>query len=166
MAGAGRRSTVACGAPTVFGMDVLGLRHLVYRHIVETGGAPNRATLVERLGDAATVDSLLGELHERHMLVLDDRAGRLGEIRMALPFATEETKFRVVTTDGSWWANCAWDSLAVIAALGTDGRIESTWADTGEPLEVEITAGELVQPDGFIGFEIPAASWWDDIVFT
>ncbi len=100
------------------------------------------------------------------MLVLDDRPGRKGEIRMALPFAAEPTKWRVTTSQGAWWANCAWDSLAVLAALHSDGRIESTWMDTGEPVHLAVTEGGLVQDDGYICFPLPASRWWDDIVFT
>ena len=103
------------------------LRFVVYRHIVEHGGAPSRADLAAVVGD------------------LD---------------------FRVTTAIGSWWANCAWDSLAILAALHADGRIDSTWADTGEPLTLTVTEGRLDQPDGFVGFAVPAAQWWDDIVLT
>ena len=58
------------------------------------------------------------------------------------------------------------DSLAVLAALHVDGRIRSTWSDTGESLELSVTDGQLVHPDGHIAFEIPARRWWDDIVVT
>jgi hypothetical protein len=105
----------------------------LYRHFAETGAAPTRDVLASLVGDLDTVDDLLRELHDRHMLVLDDRPHRQGEIRMALPFAAEPTNFRVSNDRGSWWANCAWDSLAIFAALRADGRIESTWSDTGDP---------------------------------
>lgn len=147
-------------------MDALGLRFLVYRHFVDHGGAPSRDDLAGVIGDLATVDRLLGELHDGHMLVLDDRPGRRGEIRMALPFAAEPTDFRVSTATGSWWANCAWDSLAILAALHTDGRIESHWADTGERLELTVSDGRLDQRDGYVAFALPAVEWWDDIVVT
>ena len=88
-------------------MDPLQLRFVVYRHFVETGRAPSRRELAEVVGDSSAVDRLLQELHDRHMLVLDDREHRRGEIRMALPFAAEPTDFRVTTDTGAWWANCA-----------------------------------------------------------
>ena len=147
-------------------MDPLELRFIVYRHFVEMGAAPSRADLVGLVGSLEEVDRLLRELHERHMLVLDDRDGRRGEIRMALPFATEATNFRVITDTGACWANCAWDSLAMIAALGTDGRIESTWADDGTPVEITIADGRLAESEGYIHFLLPASQWWDDIVTT
>lgn len=50
-----------------------GLWLIVYRHFVETGVAPARAELAQTVGAAELVDVLLRELHDRHMLVLDDR---------------------------------------------------------------------------------------------
>lgn len=147
-------------------VDALELRVLVYRHFVATGFAPTRQRLGELVGDLETADGLLRELHDRHMLVLDDRSGRQGEIRMALPFAAEPTNFRVATDHGAWWANCAWDSLAILAALHSDGRIRSTWSDTGEPIDLTVTDGELDDTAGYISFPLPASRWWDDIVFT
>jgi hypothetical protein len=147
-------------------VDPLELRFVVYRHFVETGTAPSRETLSAIVGDLAAVDRLLGELHDRHMLVLDDRPHRRGEIRMALPFAAAPTDFRVTADTGAWWANCAWDALAVLAALHGDGHIDSTWSDTGEPVHLVVTDGQLDSTDGHISFALPAARWWDDIVFT
>src|SRR3954451_18790003 len=107
-------------------MDPLELRFIVYRRFVETGTAPSRQSLVDVVGHLDTVDGLLRELQERHMLVLDDRRDRSGEIRMALPFAAERTNFRVATKHGAWWANCAWGSLAIVAALHTPASAGAT----------------------------------------
>ncbi len=147
-------------------MTPLEFRLGIYRHFVEVGSAPGRAHLATIVGDLAATDELLRQLHEQHMLVLDDRPHRLGEIRMALPFAAEPTDFRVTTSRGVWWANCAWDSLAMLAALHSDGRIESTWSDSGAPLELRVVDGDLDDVDGFIHFARPAVVWWDDIVLT
>ena len=138
----------------------------MYRHFVDTGAAPGRHTLADIVGDLDTADGLLRELHDRHMLVLDDRPHRSGEIRMALPFASEPTNFRVTTNTGAWWANCAWDSLAILAALHTDGHITSTWSDTAKPLHLTVTDERLDNTDGYIHFAYPVRQWWDDIVLT
>lgn len=147
-------------------MDPLGLRSLIYRHIAATGSAPTRQALTDIVGDPDRTDSLLHQLHDAHMIVLDDRSHRRGEIRMALPFSAEPTDFRVTTETGGWWANCAWDSLAILAALHTDGHITSTWSDTGEPVDITIVDGQLDAGDGCIHFAVPAHRWWDDIVLT
>ena len=147
-------------------MPDLELRSLIYQHVVDTSSVPLRADLRSAIDDADVLDRELRHLHEAHMIVLDDRPDRAGEIRMALPFSAESTNFHVETQRGAWHANCAWDSLAVAAALHEDARITSTWNDTGEPLVLDIIHERLSQPDGFVEFRIPARRWWDDIVET
>jgi hypothetical protein len=85
---------------------------------------------------------------------------------MALPFSAEPTDHRVTAATGAWWANCAWDALAVLAAMHSDGRIASTWDDTGEPVDLSVVDGRLDSTEGFVHFAIPAHRWWDDIVRT
>ena len=142
----------------------MALRSLIYRHIVKTGFAPTRAEIIQIVGHEA--DAQLRRLHDAHMIVLDQRPHRLGEIRMALPFAAESTNFRVSTESGAWWANCAWDALAVVAAIQENARIDSTWSDTDQPFLLDISDGVLVPAIGYIHFRIAARHWWDDIVRT
>jgi len=147
-------------------VDDLALRAVIYQRIVDTGVPPSRDEISSLLGRPDETDVQLRRLHDAHVIVLDERPHRRGEIRMALPFAAEPTDFRVTADRGSWWANCAWDSLAVVAALDVDARIESTWSDTGDPVEIDVRDGVLDQTDGFVHFRVPARHWWDDIVFT
>ncbi len=107
-------------------------------------------------------DEILSDLHDRHALVL----GTGGEIRMALPFSAVPTIHRVTSGDRSWWANCAWDALAIPLLLGIDAEVESAWADTGEPARFAVTNGDLVDDDGTVRYSVPARRWWDDIVET
>ena len=147
-------------------MDTAALRSMIYRHTVETGLVPSRIELESMVDDPTSLGVDLARLHDAHAIVLDDRPERAGEIRMALPFAAEPTDYRVTTASGGWWANCAWDSLAVAAALHQDARVESRWADTGESLVFDITDGRIGAQDGFVHFRVAAAHWWDDIVRT
>ncbi len=148
-------------------MDHLELRSIVYRQFARSGTAPNRRDLIEIVGDETQLDRMLEQLHDTHMLVLDRRPERAGEIRMALPFSAEATDFRVTTADGTWWANCAWDSLAVVAALhAPTATISSHWSDTGAALTIDIRNDEVIEPMGYVHFAVPADRWWDDIVFT
>jgi alkylmercury lyase-like protein len=85
---------------------------------------------------------------------------------MANPFSAVPTAYRVLA-DGRWWyANCAWDAFGILAALDVDGLIESSCPDCGEAYAVEV-ANRRADADGFL-FHclVPAAHWWDDIVFT
>ena len=137
-------------------MDDLALRNLVYRRFVELGRAPTMAEL-------ATTEEALGRLHERHLVVLEpDRS----EIRMAIPFSAVPTPYRVEAGGRSWFANCAWDAFGILAALGVDGRISSSCPDCGEPIALEIAAEQPDDPSLLFHCLVPAARWWDDIVFT
>ena len=106
----------------------------------------------------------LQRLEDRHFVVL----GSDGEISMALPFAARPTGHRVLNGSRSWWANCAWDSLAIPAALHADAEIEARWLDDDTPVDLRIENGRPTGEacDGFIHFTIPARHWWDDIVET
>ena len=143
-------------------MEDTSVRHLIYRHFAETGAAPSPNRIAEWAGTAARAAATLQRLHAAHALVLD----AAGDILMALPFSAVATEHRVVAGEQSWWANCAWDSLAIPAALDTDAVIEANWLDTRQPVDLAIVGGELSHRDGFVHFAIPARRWWDDIVET
>jgi hypothetical protein len=87
-------------------------------------------------------------------------------IRMANPFSAVPTPYRVHGTGRWWYANCAWDAFGILAALGVDGRFESICPDCGEPYVVEVRDGTTDRPDLLFHALVPAARWWDDIVFT
>jgi hypothetical protein len=129
----------------------LELRNLTYRRFVELGRAP----APEELGPRDEVIAGWRRLHESHALVLDGDA-----IRMANPFSAIPTPYRVLAGGQWWYGNCAWDAFGICAALGVDGRIEH------RDLVVEVNQG--VPDDRSLVFhcEVPAAHWWDDIVYT
>ncbi|HST16212.1 MAG TPA: organomercurial lyase [Gaiellaceae bacterium] len=103
------------------------------------------------------------QLHDEHALVLNPATA---EIRMANPFSAVPTAYRV-HADGRWWyANCAWDAFGVLSALAYDGRIESSCPDCGEPYFFEVAGQTSDRPDLLFHCLVPAAHWWDDIVFT
>ncbi len=144
-------------------MHDFDLRDEIYRRFAEQGGPPTVGDVAALTGGPDEARTALRRLHDSHQLVL----GADGEIRMALPFAARPTEHRVVAADGrSWWANCAWDALAIPVATGTDARIEATWLDTGEPVDLTIEGGRPNHLDGFVNVAVPARSWWDDIVET
>ncbi len=146
----------------ILGVDDAALRHQIYRHFADTGDAPTLPTLAQWVGGEPEARRALHRLHDAHAVVLDED----GTIQMALPFSAVPTAHKVVAGDRSWFANCAWDSLAIPAALDIDAVIESEWLDTGEPVELAISDGRLRHTDGFIHFAVPARHWWDDIVET
>jgi hypothetical protein len=143
-------------------VDDQRLRYEIYTTFAGTGEAPSPAQLAQWAGGPSAAASALQRLHEEHALVLDDT----GAIRMALPFSAVATDHTVYAGEQIWRANCAWDALAIPAALGLDAHIDARWLDTGEPVDLAIAGGELTSLDGFVHFAIPARRWWDDIVET
>jgi hypothetical protein len=104
-------------------------------------------------GDEATLRSLAVQ----HVVVLGDD----GEIVMAHPFAGHREGTRVEAGGRTWWGNCAWDGLGIVAALGLR---DATLASNG--LALEVRDGE-VAPDGPVfHVAVPAREWWADIGFT
>jgi hypothetical protein len=142
----------------------LRLRRLTYALFVELGRAPSAAE-VAHASEWITDDVLAGwlRLHEQHALVLDATATA---IRMANPFSAVPTPYRVEADGRSWYGNCAWDAFGICAALGSDGRIETSCPDCGDPIVVELRDGR--PDDATLAFHclVPAAQWWDDIVYT
>ena len=104
------------------------------------------------IGDRETVERLA----ERHVIVLGDD----GAIRMAHPFAAHTDGARVDAGGRTWWGNCAWDALGIVAALGLR---DATVTSTGVTLEVR--AGR-VRDDAIFHVLVPAREWWADIGFT
>jgi hypothetical protein len=136
----------------------------VYHHFADTGRRPAPRDVVARIG--ADVDRVLGayeRLRAQRLLVLEED-GR--SIRMAPPFSGVPTQHRVEADGIRYFANCAWDALGVLAALHGAGTVFSGCAQTNESLVLDV---------GLVGPEpsnwcfhclVPAAHWWDDIVFT
>jgi Alkylmercury lyase len=144
--------------------DDLRLRNETYRLFVGLGRAPTPDEVADAVG-AATDAVLEGwrRLHEAHALVLDDDGT---SIRMANPFSGVRTPFRVHADGRDWFANCPWDAFGICAALHVDGRIETTCADCGDPLTVEVRDMQPDDPSLLFHSLMPARRWWDDIGFT
>jgi hypothetical protein len=126
---------------------------------VNLGRAPTAA----ELGDEADVKAGWRRLHEVQALVLDPATD---EIRMANPFSAVPTAYRVHARERSWYANCAWDAFGVLAALEVDGSVESSCPDCGEPYVVQVDGKRIDRSGLLFHCLVPAARWWDDIVFT
>lgn len=142
----------------------LHLRALTYSLFVELGRAPT-AREVAGSGDLSEPEVVEGwrRLHEQHALVLNPATA---EIRMANPFSAVPTAYRVEANGRWWYANCAWDAFGICAALHVDGRIEASCPDCGEALVVEVRDEEPDDESLLFHCLVPAAHWWDDIVFT
>jgi hypothetical protein len=102
-------------------------------------------------------------LHDAHALVLN---AATAEIRMANPFSAVPSAYRVHASGRWWYANCAWDAFGVCGALHSDGRIETSCPDCGEPVRVDVVDERPSDETLVFHCLVPARHWWDDIVFT
>jgi Alkylmercury lyase len=142
----------------------LEVRNLTYRLFVELGRAPRIDEAAEAAGlKPAEVADGWRRLHDEHALVLEPHAP---QIRMAPPFSAVPTPHRVQAAGRSWYGNCAWDAFGICAALHVDGRVESSCPDCGEPIAVDVRDERPDDESLLFDCLVPAAHWWDDIVFT
>ena len=123
----------------------LALRREILEALAATGAPPD-------LDD----DETLRSLADQHVVVLDDD----GAIVMAHPFAAPGADARVDGGGRTWWGNCAWDGLGIVAAVGLR---QATLTSTG--VSVGVSDGE-VEPGPVFHVEVPARRWWDDIAYT
>ena len=116
----------------------LALRREIMLSFAATGTPPE-------LDDTETLRSLAAE----HVVVLDadDR------VLMAHPFAAHQRGTRITSGERTWWGNCAWDGLGIVAALGLrDAEVEA--------------GGVRAADDAWFHVAVPARHWWDDIAHT
>jgi hypothetical protein len=144
--------------------QLLEVRNLTYGMFVELGRAPS-AEEVAAGADlrSAKVEAAWRELHRAHALVLHPATA---EIRMANPFSAVPTAYRVKAAGRWWYGNCAWDAVGICAALPGDGRIETSCPDCGETIALEVRDQRTADAGLLFHCLVPAAQWWDDIVFT
>jgi hypothetical protein len=137
----------------------------IYQTLAETRKAPSSAEVARSLGAAAEdVAAAFQRLHKKRLLVPEP--GDPSRIRMAPPFSGVPTPFLVKARRQVYYANCVWDALGIPAALKADAVVEAEDGFTGEAMTLEIRNGEPVPQGCVIHFAVPAARWWDDIVYT
>ncbi len=136
----------------------------IYRHFAETAQRPAPAQVAVRAGtDTEAVLDAYQRLRSQRLLVLEADGS---SIRMASPFSGVPTQHVVEAGGLQYYANCAWDALGVLAALHKPGVVHSRDEQSGEPLNLAVGL-DGPEPSGWL-FHclVPAAKWWDDIVFT
>jgi hypothetical protein len=136
----------------------------VYRHFAETGWRPSPDDVAERTSsDVGSVIDAYQRLRAQRVLVLE---GDGSSIRMAPPFSGVPTQHVVESEGIRYFANCAWDALGVPAALQRPATVHSRCEQSGEPLHLDVGLGGPAPSNWLFHCLVPAANWWDDIVFT
>jgi len=137
----------------------------IYQTIARTAKAPDVAQVAEGMElPLADVQREFKALAGQRLLVLEP--GDEGQIRMASPFSGIKTPFLVHAGGKSYYANCCWDVLGVAAALHEDADIAAHCAYSGVPLPIRVRNGRVEPVDCIAHFAVPAAMWWQDIIYT
>jgi hypothetical protein len=142
----------------------LKIRYQIYLHFAGHCRAPAVQEIAGLLHAAeADVRDSFHKLHERHMIFLEPGTDA---VRMANPFSAIPTGFRVKSGSKAWWANCAWDSLGIPAALQIDAQIEAAYPATQEIVRFQVKDGMVDGKNHLVYFPLPFRRWYDDLIFT
>jgi len=137
----------------------------IYGVTAETGRIPNSSEVAQDI--SASEEEVVGafeRLQANRLLVPEP--GDPTRIRMAPPFSGIPTAFPVDARGRRYYANCVWDAYGIAAALQADAVIPARDGCTGESLMLEVRNNEPLLQPYVAHFAVPAAQWWDDIVFT
>jgi hypothetical protein len=140
------------------------IRAFIYQHFAETTRAPSvdeTATQFDLTHEQAA--SAFEELHQHHAIFLKPGTHN---ILMANPFSGIPTEFKVHANNKTYFANCAWDSLGIPAALHLDAEIEATCSQTEEPIQLKIKDGKISNSDALVHFLVPFKDWYNNLIFT
>lgn len=140
------------------------IRAFVYQHLAETTRPPRVEETADRFALTHEEAGFAYEaLHQRHAFFLQPGTHN---ILIANPFSGVETRFRVHANGKTYFANCAWDSFGIPAALGIDAEIEAECAQSGEAIHITVSRQTARYDAGLVHFLVPFRNWYDDLPFT
>jgi len=130
------------------------VHYLLTAYVIERGHAPD-VEILARLAGCSTEEAAdgLARLRDIHGVILEPDSTRVWSLH---PFALTPTGFWVSADDGrGWWANCAWCSLGIAAALGRDVTVSARDGGEGGPLGFRGEAGRPTRADLVVHFPHP-----------
>ena len=140
------------------------LRIFVYDHLSASAFPPTLAEIALHFGTTrAVARQELGVLKIGKTILVHPESG---EIWMAGPFSATKTDYQAVAGDRSWWANCAWDMLAIPMVLNEAVRVHTKCTDCGTPMTINCSPSRPPSEDAVVHFLVPARRWYEDIAFT
>jgi hypothetical protein len=113
--------------------------------------------------DVATVLQSMSRLQNAHLLVLAPGSAR---VWMAHPFSAVPTAYGVTVERRRYWANCAWDYLALPSLIGATGAQSARCAQSGEVIEATFAAGRFAAGAGVVHFAVAPKRFWENVAFT
>jgi Alkylmercury lyase len=146
------------------------VRKYIFEHFEEHTTAPVLEQIMRKFGlNRASAFRILEELQSaRHIALL---AGTQ-RILMAFPFSSIVTPFRVKVTgkEKEYFANCAWDAVAIHVALGKEQWISSYCHHCSEDIKIHLKNQKVVSQQSdkqpLVYLALPASKWWENITLT
>jgi hypothetical protein len=146
------------------------VRKYIFEHFEERTIAPVLEQIMRRFGlNRASAFKVLEELQSaRHIALLTGTQ----RILMAFPFSSMVTPFRVKVTgkEKQYFANCAWDAVAVHVALGKEQWIFSYCHHCSEDMKIHLKEQRVVSQQSIeppiVYLALPASKWWENITLT
>jgi hypothetical protein len=140
------------------------IKMVVYRATAESGNPPSIDAVAAKVGATpAAVKEAYARLRASRLLLLEPDGVT---IRMAPPFSGLPTQHRVTVSGIQYYANCAWDALGIPAALHRPGVVDSRCEQSFELLHLQVGLDGPEPSSWLFHCLVPAAKWWDDLVFT
>jgi alkylmercury lyase-like protein len=146
------------------------VRKYIFEHFEEHTTPPVLEQIMRKFGlDRASAFKALTDLQSaRHIALLTGTQ----RILMAFPFSGIVTPFRVKVTgmEKEYFANCAWDAVAIHVALGKEQWISSYCHHCSEDIRIHLKDQRVIsQPSDnqpLVYLALPASKWWENIVVT
>jgi hypothetical protein len=135
----------------------------IYTQFAATGCAPAPAELAALLGRGVEeMEQTLVQLADAHVIAL---APGSRSVWMAHPFSAAPTPYRVRAGGVSYWANCAWDALAIAVVVERDTECTARCPECNERVDLSVRGGRAAG-EGIIHFVVPARRFWKNVAFT
>ena len=143
--------------------ELRSVRQAIYQAVVERGSAPSASDVARACGVPEPVaQAAFRDLAAAHVIIL--RPASL-ELWAAPPFSAAPTRFEVRADGRAFFAPCAWDAFGIPAALHADAVIETSCAWSHDALRCGVRDGRAFGA-AVVHLLVPAAHFWDDVIYT
>lgn len=146
------------------------VRKYIFDHFEEHTTAPVLEQIMRKFAlDRASAFKVLEDLQSaRHIALLNGTQ----RILMAFPFSSIVTPFRVRVAgkDKEYFANCAWDAVAIHVALRKEQWISSYCHHCSQDIRIHLKDQRVVSDHSnsqpLVYLALPASKWWENITLT
>jgi hypothetical protein len=150
-----------------FEENLKNIRKFIYLAFIEKSHAPIIEEMIEKFPiTKLEAIEIFTTLNERHLIVLQPFTNR---ILMAHPFSNIPTCWMVKSGKKRYYANCAWDAVALHFTLHKKIEIDSFCAFCAKKINIQLKNSNFSHenPEStLIAISKPASLWWDNVIDT